>query len=167
MAMHLFLGGDVQGLDEDTSDQVGYPTDVAVLLLHCHQQLLNLQHDGFWLACVWAACVVQTLLRHATHFLPVSNIHRHDLTAANVAFELIKLVLTPACQHHLCTILLGQLMREIASNAAAAAIIFGQVSSYSNLALCSIKWHRTAQHRFAMQLTWHRRQHILQAESPR
>ena len=57
VAMHLFLGGDVQGLNEDTADQVGHSTDVAVLLLHCHQHLLNLQRNGFdWLVCglpVW------------------------------------------------------------------------------------------------------------------
>ena len=108
--MHLFLGGDVQRLDEDTANQVGHSTDVAVLLLHCHQQLLDLQQNGFCLACVWAACVVHTLLLHATHFLPISNIHCHDLTVANVAFEFFKFVLTPARQHHLCTILLGQMM---------------------------------------------------------
>ena len=109
MAKHLFLGGDVQRLYEDIADQVGYSTDVAMLLLHSHQQLLDLQQNGFWLACVWAACVVQTLLLPATHFLPVSNVHRHDLTVANVAFELVKFVLTPTRQHHLCTILLGQM----------------------------------------------------------
>ena len=47
VAMHLFLGGDVQRLYEDTADQVGHSTDVAVLLLNCHQQLLDLRHNGF------------------------------------------------------------------------------------------------------------------------